>query len=637
MKDWLGKTNAPTPASLLHGYPFAFTSFALFTALLLCASIQAQSPQAPPVFRGGVDLRQLDVTVQDKNRRPVRGLTAADFRMEEEGQPRKIEAFSFVDLPDVVSHEPAWARTTVSDVVVNTLESARVFALVVDDVGGMGDLWADREMKKSVATFVDQLGPSDVASVVFPASGFSSQNFTRDKARLAKSVEWYGTRVNTLVGTGVLDCTTPRRLPLTMLYVAETLATMKNTRKVIVYFGGKLRFFTAIDECGVGPLWQQVLQVATENNISVYPVDTWGLRPQPQLIENPYLSLARETGGHAVLFSNSFDEGLKRIFTENSSYYLLAYQPVTQEADGRFRQVTVKVNRPNVDVTSTRSYWAPKAPTAKRPAPRPPPPDMEALAGVLPNSQLTLRATAAAFAGDGPQGGVIALSLGVLQPAFQERTRESIDLLIRKFTPDGIDYGTDTQLIPVTVPAAPTGVQTSAYDVLARLEVPQPGRYEIRVSVHSDATDTRGSIYVDVDVPDFRNDKVSLSGVVLNSALGAVPVAPARLLRDVVPIAPTTLRAFGTADIVSAFVRVYQGAGEKLTDVPLKITIQDAAGKSVFNKTDTLAADRFATGQAADYQFRLPLTTLKPGDHLLTFETTVGKSAVRRDVRFQVR
>ena len=89
-KSMFGKnpTQGFTP-SLLHGYPFVFTSFALFTALLLCASIQAQSPQAPPTFRGGVDLRQLDVTVQDKNRQPVRGLTAADFRIEEEGQPRR--------------------------------------------------------------------------------------------------------------------------------------------------------------------------------------------------------------------------------------------------------------------------------------------------------------------------------------------------------------------------------------------------------------------------------------------------------------------------------------------------------------------------------------------------------------------
>ena len=67
---------------------------------------QQQQPQAP-IFRGGIDLRQLDVTVQDKNRRPVLGLTAADFKVEEDGKVQSIESFSFVSLPDSVSTEPA--------------------------------------------------------------------------------------------------------------------------------------------------------------------------------------------------------------------------------------------------------------------------------------------------------------------------------------------------------------------------------------------------------------------------------------------------------------------------------------------------------------------------------------------------
>jgi len=41
---------------------------------------------------------------------------------------------------------------------------------------------------------------------------------------------------------------------------------------------------------------------------------------------------------------------------------------------------------------------------------------------------------------------------------------------------------------------------------------------------------------VDVDVPDFAKSKLSMSGVVLNSALTLVPVAPTRLLDDVAPI-----------------------------------------------------------------------------------------------------
>jgi hypothetical protein len=149
-------------------------------------------------------------------------------------------------------------------------------------------------------------------------------------------------------------------------------------------------------------------------------------------------------------------------------------------------------------------------------------------------------------------------------------------------------------------------------------------------------TDTRGSVYVDVDVPDFRKAKLSLSGVVLNSALPSAPVAPPRALRDIVPLAPTTERAFRTSDIVTAFLRAYQGGDDKLAPVALKIQILDAVGKSVLDRTETIDAARFTDERAADYQLRLPLSTLTTGDYLLTFEASSGKITARRDVRFQV-
>jgi len=69
-------------------------------ALLLAAlavSVRSQSQRS--TFRAGVDLVQVDVSVLDKERRPVRGLTAADFTLLEDGKPRTIAAFSAVDLP----------------------------------------------------------------------------------------------------------------------------------------------------------------------------------------------------------------------------------------------------------------------------------------------------------------------------------------------------------------------------------------------------------------------------------------------------------------------------------------------------------------------------------------------------------
>jgi VWFA-related protein len=614
----------------------------LLVLSLALTTVVAVAQQKPPVFRSGVDLRQLDVTVLDKNRRPVTGLTAADFSVVEDNVPQKIEAFSFVDLGDAVPRvEPVWAAKAASDVVTNDLDAARVFLLIIDDVFGMGDLWAKNQLPKSVATFVSQLGPDDVAAVVFTGRSDLSVNFTRDKAKLAKAADWFLDSNQTTVGA-VGSCRVQRIQPETFLYAAQNLGTMKNRRKAIVFFGGRMTFCTGSSDCGECELWEKYVQVARESNVSVYPVDTMGLRPwrpggfggaarQP----DGYLSLADYVGGRALINNNSFTEGLARIYAENTSYYLLAYQPTNPEDDGRFRRVIVKVNRPDVEVMSTRSYWAPKPASPKRPAPPPLSPDAEALSGVLPRSQLPLRATAAPFRADGQAAGVVALSVRLSPPAFLERTRENVELLIRTLTLDGGDYGTDRQLIPVTVPTAPEGAMTSTFEVLARVDVPKPGRYELRLSAHSESNGSRGSIFVDVDVPDFKKDKLSLSGIVVNNAVTTTPVAPPRLLREVVPMAPTTERSFTNADIVTTLLRVYQGGNDKLAAVTMKVTILDATGKPVFNQTDPVAVESFGTDRSAEHQFRVPLNKLEKGEYLMAFEATAGKNTARRDVRFE--
>jgi len=53
-----------------------FTSLILFTTLRLLAG--APQSQAP-VFKSKVEIVQLDVSVLDKHRQPVRGLTEKDF------------------------------------------------------------------------------------------------------------------------------------------------------------------------------------------------------------------------------------------------------------------------------------------------------------------------------------------------------------------------------------------------------------------------------------------------------------------------------------------------------------------------------------------------------------------------------
>ena len=661
-RDWLSKA--------------IFMSFMTFMV-----QSSASTQQKPPVFRARIDLMQLDVTVLDKKGVPVRGLTQADFTLLEDDKPQSIQAFTAVDVPERTVTGPAWEKRVTPDVTSNQIDNSRIFVLVLDDGLGVGcctelneaiprggitpparqipNPWAVRELKKTTELFIDTLGPNDLAAVVFTGATYkSNQSLTQDRNKLLKAVQAYPVNDGTLFldpgtppsGPGgppvkpIPQCLAAKQIVRMVDSVVTNLATVPDRRKSILYFGGSMPWGKAGDQCGTYWMWQDVFTRAQQGHVTINPVQTSGMMGYKNSPANPvgawtdqYLVVADNTGGHAVVNTNDFAPGIRQIVLENSSYYLLAYQPTRDVTDGTFRRITVKVNRPDLEVKTRRSYWAPRETPPNRPAPEPPPPQVEAMAGILPDSKLALRVTAAPFAVPGADGAVVTLAIGVRQPAFAARTPEQVDLLVKAFMADGDAKATETQTIPITVPAAPPESDVTRYEVLARIEVPKPGGYELRLSAHSEASDTRGSVYVDVDVPDFGKEKLSLSGVVLNNALPSAPVAPPRVLRDITPLAPTTERAFTAADIVTAYLRLYQGGTSTLAPVTLKTHIQDAAEKSMFDKTESLAADRFATERAAEYQLRLPLATLTAGDYLLTFEATSGKVNVRRDVRFQVR
>ena len=110
--------------------------------LVIALHPRAQTPSTQPVFRGGTDLVQVDVSVLDNKRRPVRGLTAADFTILEDGQPREIQAFTEVHLPDRVRTDAApWVRDVPRDVVSNQAgeDQGRLVTILLDRTIPVGE------------------------------------------------------------------------------------------------------------------------------------------------------------------------------------------------------------------------------------------------------------------------------------------------------------------------------------------------------------------------------------------------------------------------------------------------------------------------------------------------------------------
>jgi VWFA-related protein len=671
----------------------AVTVLFLIGSLAIRGAARQQQPPPTPRFRTGVELVVLDVSVLDRDRRPVRGLSAADFTILEDGRTEPVASFSAIDLPDTVDEVPAapWIREVAPDVRSNTDFTdldRRLVAIVLDDATPMRavDVLHVRQLGRSA---VEALGPRDLACIVYAQHQRDGQDFTEDRARLLAAVD----RFNGAIGDAesptdaftVKNFTNYWTAVGTVRGVADALGALPERRKALLWISiglpldwsqaGPVEIPTGQDATGtvttVIHALEDLLASAGRANVNIYGLDPGGLRAPEvfkpmggttQLIFNPGMlnreflaTVSQSTGGFAVVGTNDPEPGLRQILRENASYYLLGYAPTNRRAEGRYRKIEVRANRPGVTVRARTGYYELR-PGKKAKAGAPPAGAAVALVSALPKSDLTMQVTAAPFALPGRREAGVAIVLGLRTPAPRRATRvvQEVDLRAAAFTSDGVRRGSRHETVPVTLNRPGSGAMIG-YELLSRLDL-APGRYQLRLAAEStlhgvqlsrtvpavalvapdeDTGPRSGSVYYDLDVPDFQNDPLTLSGLVLGVS---PPVAsgPPKALGSLVPFTPTTLREFGKDDQVTAFLRIYQGRARAIAPVTLTLRILDGRGITVQEKSETLGTDRFAGGRGADYQFDVPIAPLAPGSHLLTVDASSGKASARRDVRFTV-
>jgi VWFA-related protein len=616
------------------------------------AIVAAAGAQQAPRFTGGVDLIQIDVAVLDAQRRPVAGLTAADFTVLEDGKPQPIVAFQEMSAPDPDGSLVPWMREVAPDVRTNSADGRRVFVIVIDDAS-IGDslesLRALDNMKKIARAFVERMGPLDQAAIVQTGDNSHAQEFTGERAALLRVID----RVHLMAipfGLGAIYS------PTTVMKVAESLIAVSHRRKALVYIGSGLRLSVENTFAQVGtpdPLGgaqgqashivRNAIERAQRAHVSIYTINPRGLEVDVDIaaatarnaIDDTLHAVSNATGGFAVTNTNSFSSQVGQIFRETGSYYLLGFQ--SAYTDGKFRRISVTVNRPGATVRTRNGYYAPDSTKTDK---NPSAPLFKAMAGVLPNPDIYMRASVAPFAvrdrkSGKPDGGGVAIVLGLTQPApADQRVSHVMDLVATAFTREGKAVAHRRQTARLTM--RPSEAGEARFEILTRLDL-KPGLYNLRFAVHNAALGKSGSVYSEVEVPNFEKNAVSLSGVAVSVAPG-LAAAGKDLLADLLPVVPTTQRSFAAADRVSAFLRVYQGGKKAFVPIAMRVTIRDERDAVAFRATESLAPERFGAARDTDYRLDVPTATLPPGPYLLTIEAGAGeKPAARREVRFNIR
>ena len=611
-------------------------------------------PSAPDVpqatFRAGVEVVQLDVSVLDKNRQPVRGLTAADFTVLEDGKPQSIVAFKAVDLPDHLAFAAPWMRDVAPDVVTNHLDADRVVVIMLDDFHVAYDPPSDSAYLKKIAhAVIDGLGPGDLAAVVYTFIQNKGQELTNDHARLRAAVDRFvPSGFSRAMGVSSIACPHSECVTETLRNVAETLRGWPGLRKTVVYISPQApykmgpqniemdAFEANVEAFDSVPDLQETFAAMQQANVNVYQYDPRGVTAAG--LDPSFGIFAGSTGGRAFTFSNTPWESVPEMFRENSSYYVVGFQSSNAKTDAKFRSVQVKVSRPDVEVRARSGYFAP-APekTDKKAKPSNKPPVLavdKAMGGALPVGDLPMTVTVAPFAVPGKIGAAVAIIAG-LDLSSDLPVSDSVELAARalNLSKDWQSHGVATARLALTHRPAAGG--TVHYDIPVRMEL-APGRYQVRAAINSPTTGHAGSAYVTVTIPEFVKEPLTLSGVVLGR-LPAAAVKGKDPLSDLVPLSPTTERAFTRSERVAAFLRIYQGG--KSAGVPVRLTVRlvDEAGHAAFEQASALGADAFQTARAANHQIELPFARLPAGAYLLSFEAVAGKTTVRRDVRLRIK
>jgi VWFA-related protein len=151
--------------------------------LAMAAAAQEQKPEQPK-FETGAEVVLVDVTVVSGDGEPVTGLTAKDFKLTVNGQPRAVHTVQFISSRGLKAPAPAPRLAEVS--TNDDPSTGRLLLFVIDE--NYLRVGAGRAVLRTAERVMSSLAPGDLVGVARLPTGRGGVNFTTDRERVKRAL-----------------------------------------------------------------------------------------------------------------------------------------------------------------------------------------------------------------------------------------------------------------------------------------------------------------------------------------------------------------------------------------------------------------------------------------------------------------
>ena len=639
------------------------------------------SQQGSFTLKVNAELVLTNVVARDaKTGEVVRGLKQSDFSVYENGKQQQISSFDFqsVDMATPLNEATISGLASGGNggsnkaAAVARPEDLRNHRLIVMffDLTSMQPEDLDRSVEAAKDFLRKKMQAADLIALVSLGDTLKvDQDFTADKDALIQEVGIYnGTegqgytqgsnsnsnQVEDTTGytpdeSEYNDINTDREL-FALRAVSKSLEKI-NEKKSLLYFSGGISRDGIENQASL----RAAINAAVRANLAIYSVDTRGLQAISPVgdastgslrgtgaysgaaitnnmnanfaTQEVMAILSSDTGGKAFFDSNDFAPAFAQVQRDTSAYYAIGFHSTNPSRDGRYRKLSIKINRPGIKLEYRPGYYAPAdfQHSGKEDRER----DLEEqLSSDLPATDMAVYLDAMYFRLDENR---FYVPVSLIVPGSQipfvkggDKDKATLDIIGEVIDEVKRPIGHARETVKLNLdPSLQARQKNIQYTTNFNLP---PGKYHLKFVVRENQTGRMGSFEADITLPEMKKLPLKMSSIVLASARQPSK-QQSPLVRAGEEYVPNISHVFRQDQHLYLLYEVYGPAREKAAEnqpkgtkpgINLLSSLELIQGATKVYETPMVQAKAINVEgrDAVSIELDVPLTGLKPGPYV---------------------